>query len=417
MKTIAILAIIVVVIALIVKFGFKKSIKFTLLTGFGLVVVACLAVAGLNMFRNSSGVFRARHPHAVKMDIERQFILDIEESGNELALTFASASTWQRGYVNISRGLRDREAGASKISIMILKDYTAEEHQQFIAELNDIERQEDLKILDRLAEIQEQRDREVAAIRARGLLDSEEAVYINQVIEQTRQQIIELQRYAGSEEFKARKEQLIANRINAVTHAAPMKVSPQSRPLEHGAELSFNPAFAIKSRINPTMVPVRVWLTDENGLIYSADIGWAYLDHITRDNPLTIEDESIDADEYRPSTTPVVIVATAETETQPRIRRVLQDVVTATTSDWTSSEVSVQKNEIFEFGPVNTKEDILRLRVRSGGADFQPPQPVELYDGRYVCRIRFTSPSGGAPLRVKLTQGEDLPIEINRYPY
>ena len=96
--------------------------------------------------------------------------------------------------------------------------------------------------------------------------------------------------------------------------------------------------------------------------------------------------------------------------------KVKEDVVSATTADWTESEVVAYDRELVQFGPFADRKDVERLRIRSGGADHGGPlTPIELWDGKWCAKVTFTGLNAqNAPLRVKLVDGEPLSVNIRK---
>lgn len=102
--------------------------------------------------------------------------------------------------------------------------------------------------------------------------------------------------------------------------------------------------------------------------------------------------------------------------TPPAKRDEKEDIVLASSDDWTESIVIPRNGDIIEFGPFDKAEDVSRIASRTGGESITVLEPVEIWDGRYIGRVTC---QGGpnkvnAPERIKLTAGEPLSVKIKK---
>ncbi|MFA6214948.1 MAG: hypothetical protein WC768_00080 [Patescibacteria group bacterium] len=100
---------------------------------------------------------------------------------------------------------------------------------------------------------------------------------------------------------------------------------------------------------------------------------------------------------------------------RPKEGMVLATMAGSDPQGWTPTNVVVCKDEIFEFGPLNSENDVKRLRVRSGDGLFGPLNPVQLADNQWCARVHFSTGSLlGEVLRFKLLTGSPLEVKIRR---
>ncbi|MBU1164851.1 hypothetical protein KKA15_04815 [Patescibacteria group bacterium] len=96
------------------------------------------------------------------------------------------------------------------------------------------------------------------------------------------------------------------------------------------------------------------------------------------------------------------------------VPRILEDEITVYGS-WVPSDIIVEVGETYEFGYFDTKDEIAKLRIRSGEGQPVKPHWVQLWsNNKYCARVRFR---GSNPLKHQLLVkyfGEPKQLQIKR---
>lgn len=151
--------------------------------------------------------------------------------------------------------------------------------------------------------------------------------------------------------------------------------------------------------------------------------GYVRVDSLDFDGLESVEPPKI-IQAVQPSTDPAVPAAPIQLdialqEEAPKRSTVTEDIVVATTDEWTTTSVVPYPNEIIEFGPYESAGDVDRLLSQVGGKTITNLNPVEIWDGRFIGRVTCKGSPNlmNEPLRLKLERGEPLPVLVKKIKY